>query len=174
MDLDVLLQISELYYKNKEIYLKLINDNDELEIIKNLIKDNKIYNFKQKNSKGKSYDGALLVPTKGKRSFEIILYQITKCKDKKNKITRETLLEDKYDIINLFENIFNISISKFSFMYILLEEDKDTTLIQFCKQPLNNLSYIFFSFNKRQLLPSNKKQSDILYLKDINNREIFK
>lgn len=176
LDLDILLQFSTLYYhsKNEEIYLKLVNDDDEANFIKKLIKDGKFYNFKQKNSKGETYDGALLVPTSGKRNFELILYQITKDKTKKNKVTRNILLEDKFEIISLFQNIFNIKISKFSFVYILLEEEKETNLVKFCKNPYNNLSYIFFSLNKRKLYPSNKLKSDILNLKDICNREIFK
>ena len=175
LDLDILLQISTLYYhsKNGETYIKLLNDDDEADFIKKLIKNGKLYNFKQKNSKGESYDGALLIPISNKRNFELILYQITKDKTKKNKVTRNTLLEDKHEIINLFQNIFNIKISKFSFVYILLENEKETNLIKFCKQPYNNLSYIFFSLNNRKLYPSNKLKSDILNLKDIYNREIL-
>ena len=134
--------------KSEVFYLKLINYDEETNIIENLIKDGKVYNFRQKNNKGESYDGALLITITGKRNFELILYQAINCQTKKNKVTRKTLLEDKFEIITLFENIFKITITKFSFFYILLEEEKEASLIKFCKQPYNNLSYIFFHYIK--------------------------
>ena len=176
LDLDILLKISTLNYnsKNEEIFLKLTGDDEDTKILRDLIQDGKLYNFRQNNSNGQSYDGGILIPLSKNRNYEFILYQITKCKSKKNRVNRDILLADKYEIINLFQKIFDITISKFSFMYILLEEEKDTILINFCKKPYNNLSYIFFSLFQRKLLPSNKKKSDILYLKDICNREIYK
>ena len=161
--------------EERVIYIKVSNNLSEENIIQNLIEDKKFYNFTQKNAYGPTYDGALLIPTKNERSFELMLYQITKKRRKNKYLTRNIILKDKINIVNLFEKIFNIQIEEFSFIYILLNEIKDEQLIEYCNKQNIKLGYIFYSFKNGKLsIIKNKINVCDFNHDDIDNKNIFK
>ena len=163
--------IEKIPQTSKQFYL--IMDKNSQELIDTIIEPKNIYHFRQKYINGQTYDGALLIPIDSRtneRNFELIVYQTTNHRNPNEYINRNQILEDKDYLSNHFSNIFKISIEKISFFYVLLWENPDTSLIKFCNDATEQLSYIFYSFKEHKLKLENNTKFE---LKNICRREIF-
>ena len=93
-----------------------------------------------------------------KKTYDLILYQSTKRKEK-NRVDNKSVTQYKDMIIKSFELLFNIKIRHFNFIYILEYENKDNSLINFCELIENQIGYIFYSLENNMFV--NKKGEEV-------------
>ena len=129
------------YDEKENIYFKTEDTNMiKLELPKkNII-------IKQKQFTGKYYDFAILIYSKEKNGFILILFQVSK-----KKIKSQILYKEEHEIAlnrvkdNIEEN-FNIKIISGYFSYIFTNFSKDDKVISFCKK--YKIFYLEFSFEE--------------------------
>ena len=113
-------------------YIYTIKDNiEKRKLCKDIIK-NEIVVLSQKPC-GESYDGALLIPfmnNNNKKYYGMLLYQVTLDRKKEPFLYKDNIVDSLFKIKSRFESIFEISIQKFYFMYILYIQRKNTTQIE--------------------------------------------
>lgn len=143
---------------NKNIILKdnntqvfeLNNINDKINLFQDEIVEGGINTILQKPC-GEYYDIAVLIPTKrkNKREFDMFLGQITLDKDYSNFIERTMIVNSLTQIKKRFEIVFNITLRKFYFSYILEKSKKGKNNVEaYCNEFHNRLYYSFFSKGK--------------------------
>ena len=102
--------------------------------------------IKQKQFTGKYYDFAILIYSKEKNGFILILFQVAK-----NKINNQILYKEEHEIAfnrvkTNIEEDFNIKIIGGYFSYIFTNYSKDDKVISFCKE--FKIFYLDFSFEE--------------------------
>ena len=197
-----ILYLSKFYVDSNEKE-KILNTNKD-DYINGLFELGKNYHLYQKNENAPKFDGALLISTqknnikegdqitknneikleeekdifhknkKIKKTFDLIIYQSTKRKEK-NRVDNNFITKNKEMIIKNIELLFNIKIRKFNFIYILEYEKKDNSLINFCELIENQISYIFYSLENNIFVNKNGEEISInKYISDIRaNRNII-
>ena len=163
IEVDQIFECSKLYvdpydfekYKAKENVIEL-NDYD---IFKKLFKNGKNYHISQHNKVGKIFDGGLLIAKKKKKSFDFLIYQATKKKDPRKRLTISDICQYKDMIKNNIEIIFDIKIDNVSFVYIMEYENQDLGLIEHCDSFDNQLDYFFYSYESDKFV--NKRGKEI-------------
>ena len=142
------------FYQNYSFREDAIYDYDEKENIhlkKEKIKiPKKNILIKQKESTGKYYDFSLLIYSKEKDGYFLVLFQVSK-----KKINNQILYKEEHEIAlnrvkNNIEEDFDINIIGGYFSYIFTNFSENTKVIEFCKQ--YNISYLEFSFEEINLM----------------------
>ena len=171
IEVDQIFECSKLYvdpydfekYKAKENVIEL-NDDD---IFKKLFQSGKNYHICQHKKTGKIFDGGLLIAKK-KNSFDFLIYQVTKKKDPRKRLTNSDICEYKDMIKNNIEILFDIKIDNVSFVYIMEYENQDLGLIEHCESFDNQLDYFFYSYEYDKFVNKRGKEIKInQFLKDI-------
>ena len=98
---------------------------------------------------GKYYDCGLLIYDKNS-GYKLLLCQVSK-----KRIASQRYYREEHQIIfnrvkSKLESEYNIFIKEGYFTYILIDEERDETTIEFCKN--NNLNYFLFSINKLEFI----------------------
>jgi hypothetical protein len=172
IEVDQLFECSQLYidpydfkqYKAKENIIELKED----DIFKNLFQYGKNYHIYQHNKIGKAFDGGLLIGKNNRKSFDLLIYQATKKKDPRKRLTNYDICECKDMIKNNIEISFDIKIDKVSFAYIMEYENQDSGLIEHCNSFENQLNYFFYSYEEDKFVNKRGKEIKIKqFLKDI-------
>jgi len=165
IEIDQIFEFSKIVLNTSEFNFSgnSINLNKNF-ILENLIEPNKNYHLYQRNTNGSKFDGALLFSenknNNQKKEFDLILYKYTKA-NIDNRIDNEEIFNYRNMIINNFELIFNITIKKYCFFYILEYEKPDTFLIKFYEQIENKVNYIFYSLQQNKFVDKNGKEIKI-------------
>ena len=172
IEIDQIFEFSKIFLNTSEFNFSgnSINLNKNF-ILENLIEPNKNYHLYQRNTNGSKFDGALLFSenknNNQKKEFDLILYKYTKA-NIDNRIDNEEIFNYRNMIINNFELIFNITIKKYCFFYILEYEKPDTFLIKFYEQIENKVNYIFYSLQQNKFVDKNGKEIKFNnYLKEV-------
>ena len=134
------------YTSRKIDTLKIYVENKNIEISeekKDLSAAN-IY-LMQRQFTGKYYDCGLLI-NDNNSGYKLLLCQVSK-----KRIASQRYYREEHQIIfnrvkSKLENEYNILIKEGHFTYIFIDEERDETTIEFCKN--NNLNYFLFSINK--------------------------
>ena len=172
IEVNQLFECSQLYinpvdyqkYSKKENYIDLKED----EILKKIFIYGKSYHIYQHNRNGKKFDGGLLFGKANKNSFDLLIYQATKKKDSRKRLTNNEIYECKDMIKKNIEVSFDIKIDKVSFVYIMEYENQDLGLIEHCKSIENQLNFFFYSYEKDKFVNRRGKEIKIAkYLKEI-------
>ena len=129
------------YSEKENIYLK----NEEIKKEKIKIPKKNIL-IKQKQYTGKYYDFALLIYSKEKDGYFLVLFQVSK-----KKINNQILYKEEHEMAlnrvkSNIEEDFDINIIGGYFSYIFTNFSENTNVISFCKQ--YNISYLEFSFEE--------------------------
>ena len=172
IEVNQLFECSQLYidpydfkqYKTKENIIEL----EEEDIFKNLFQYGKNYHIYLHNKIGKAFDGGLLIGKNNRKSFDLLIYQATKKKDTRKRLTNNDICECKDMIKNNIEISFDIKIDKVSFAYIMEYENQDSGLIEHCNSFENQLNYFFYSYEEDKFVNKRGKEIKIKqFLKDI-------
>ena len=115
--------------------------------------------FTQLQFTGKYYDCALLVPCKDGSGYKLMVLQISK-----RKITSQRFFREEHMIIlnrvkNKLEKEYDVIIKEGHFSYILIYEDPDKDIINFCED--YNLNYFLFSIDTLSFM--NLEDSNIIF-----------
>ena len=130
-----------------------INENDEI----NLAEEKNENNENKKTFK------------KNVKTYDLIIYQSTKRKGR-NRTDNNFVTKNKDMIIKNFELLFNIKIRKLNFIYILIYEKKDESLMTFCELIENQISYIFYSIVNNKFANRNGEEVRVTkYITDIRS-----
>jgi hypothetical protein len=110
----------------------------------------------------------LLIGKNNRKSFDLLIYQATKKKDPRKRLTNYDICECKDMIKNNIEISFDIKIDKVSFAYIMEYENQDSGLIEHCNSFENQLNYFFYSYEEDKFVNKRGKEIKIKqFLKDI-------
>ena len=147
---------NEFFYQNysfrKEDTIYDYNEKENIYLKKEEIKKEKIkvpkknILIKQKQYTGKYYDFSLLIYSKEKDGYFLILFQVSK-----KKINNQILYKEEHELAlnrvkSNIEEDFDINIIEGYFSYIFTNFSENTKVISFCKQ--YNISYLEFSFEE--------------------------
>ena len=135
--------------KKKKKYSKRYQDFEDITNIKDIKSSTfNYFYFKPENQSNKYFDSLFLIKISD-NEYSIIALQITKNKQKVNVKSKEKYSEFlKDNILEKFEKLYNIKISKLYFLFILSGDDDENDSL--CKI-LNNykISYAFYSIKDK-------------------------